>query len=158
MADLIVKKTENDKGIFSNKKFKKGDKIFEFNGSFFTFDQLPTPYNEVEDHYVQIEKDLYMGPSGKEDDFFNHSCNPNSGLKINGKKVFLIAIKNIKKGEEITWDYSTTMDEDEFEMICNCGSKKCRKIIRDFKHLPKYLKQKYIKLGIVPEYNLKYVK
>jgi len=158
MTNLIVKETENDKGIFSNKKFKAGDIILEFQGKFFTFASLPTPYNEVEDHYVQIGEDLYMGPSGREDDFFNHSCDPNDGLKIKDEKVFLIAVKDIKKGEEITWDYSTTMDEDEFEMICNCGSKNCRKIIRDFKHLPKQLRQKYIKLGIVPEYNLKYVK
>lgn len=157
MADLIVKEKENGKGIFSNKEFKKGDKIFEFKGNFFTFDQLPTPYNEVEDHYVQIGKDLYMGPSGGEDDLFNHSCDPNAGLKINGKEVFLIAIKDIEKGEEIVWDYSTTMDEDEFEMACNCGSKNCRKIIKDFKHLPEQLKREYVSLGIVPEYNLKYV-
>jgi len=156
MADLIVKETKNGKGIFINKEFKKDDKIFEFTGQFFSFDQLPTPYNEVEDHYVQIGEDLYMGPSGKEDDFLNHSCEPNSGLKINGKEVFLVAIRDIKKEEEITWDYSTTMDEGEFEMDCNCGSENCRKIIGDFKHLPEKLKQEYIQLGIVPEYNLKY--
>lgn len=158
MVGLITKETKNGKSIFSNKKFRKGEEIFEFKGNFFTFDQLPTPYNEVDDHYVQIGEDLYMGPSGGQDDFFNHSCNPNSGLKINNKKVFLVAIKDIKKDEEIVWDYSTTMDEDEFEMNCNCESKNCRKIIRDFKHLPEELKQKYASLGIVPEYNLKYVK
>jgi len=54
-----------------------------------------------------------MGPSGGVDDFFNHSCDPNAGLQIDGQKVWLVAIKNITQGEEITWDYSTTMDEDD---------------------------------------------
>ena len=149
---LIVKNTKNGKGVFANKKFRSGEIIFEFHGKFFTYEKLPTPYNEVEDHYVQIGKSLYMGPSGGIDDFFNHSCAPNTGLKINGKKVFLIAIEDIMSGDEITWDYSTTMDEDDWEMDCECGSKNCRGRIRDFKYLPQDTRKRYLELGIVPEY------
>lgn len=92
-----------------------------------------------------------MGPSGDTDDFFNHSCAPNAGLKIDGK-VFLIAIQNIANGDEITWDYSTTMDADDWEMDCNCGSKNCRGRIRDFKYIPQDTQKRYLDLGIVPEY------
>ncbi len=154
---LILKKSTNTKGVFANKHFDKGKKIIEFKGKLFTYKKLPYPYNKVEDHYVQISKNLYMGPSKGLDDFINHSCNPNSGLKISGKKAVLIAIKDIKSGEEICWDYSTTMNEDDWEMDCKCGSKNCRKIIRDFKHLPKLLQKKYTKLGIVPKYNISFV-
>lgn len=154
MVNLILKKSKNGNGVFANENVRKNEIITEFRGELFTYRQLPKPYNKVEDHYVQIEKNLYMGPSGNLDDFINHSCNPNSGLVINGKKVILILIKNIKEGEEIRWDYSTTMDEDDWAMKCNCGSKNCRKIIRDFKHIPKKFQQKYIKLGIVPKYIL----
>jgi hypothetical protein len=149
---LVVKNTQNGKGVFADKDFDKGEIILEFRGKFFTYEELPTPYNEVEDHYVQIDKNLYMGPSGNIDDFFNHSCVPNTGLKIDGKKVFLIAVSNIKKGDEITWDYSTTMDEDDWEMDCQCGNKNCRGRIRDFKYLPPDIQKKYSDLGIVPEY------
>ena len=93
------------------------------------------PYDEVEDHYVQIDRNLYMGPSGGADDFFNHSCNPNAGLKIKGRDVFIVAIKNILKGNEVAWDYSTTMDETDWEMTCACGSRNCRHRIRDFRFL-----------------------
>jgi SET domain-containing protein len=158
MNNLIIGQSKNGKAVFTNKNFKKGEKIIEFSGKLFTFEQLPTPYNEVDDHYVQIDKNLYMGPSGGVDDFFNHSCDPKAGLKINNGKVILMAIKNIKKGEEITWDYSTTMDEDGWEMDCMCGHKNCRRIIRDFKYLPKEIQQRYIKLGIVPKYILEKLK
>ena len=151
---FIVKNTENGLGVFANKDFKKGEKIIDFRGNFYTGEELPTPYDEFEDHYLQIGDNLYMGPSGDIDDFFNHSCDPNSGLKINSKKVFLIAIKDIKKGDEITWDYSTTIDEDDWEMDCNCGSKNCRRRIRDFKYLPKNIQKKYLDLKIVPKYIL----
>jgi len=154
MRDLILGQSNNGKAAFANKDFKKGEEIIEFKGKLFTYEQLPTPYDEVEDHYVQIDKNLYIGPSSGVDDFFNHSCNPDSGLKIKGKRVILVAIKDIKKNEEITWDYSTTMDEDDWELDCTCGSKNCRKRIRDFKYLPGEIQQKYIKLGIVPKYIL----
>jgi len=149
---LTVKNTKNGKGVFAKKNFTKGENIFEFHGKFFTFEELPTPYDEVEDHYVQIDKNLYMGPSGHVDDFFNHSCAPNTGLKIDAKKIFLTAISNIKRGDEITWDYSTTMDEDDWEMDCQCDSKDCRGRIRDFKYLPRDIQKRYLDLGIVPEY------
>ncbi len=157
MDSLILKKTRNGKGVFANKNFKKYEQIIQFHGKLLTYEQFPAHYTKMEDYCVQIGKNLYMGPSGRIDDFINHSCNPNSGPKINGKNAFLMAIKNIKKREEITWDYSTTMDEDFWEIACNCRSKNCRKRIGDFKYLTKKLKQKYIKLGIVPRYLLNYI-
>src|SRR3989338_1059759 len=111
--DLIIVRSKSGKGISANRNFKKNEKIIEFHGKLYKGKQLSFSYDEVDDHYVQIGEELYMGPSGGLDDFLNHSCSPNSGLKVAGRKVFLIAIKNIKNGEEITWDYSTTMDEDE---------------------------------------------
>ena len=42
-----------------------------------------------------------MGPSGEVDDFFNHSCDPNAGLKITATKAVLVAIKDIPPGQEI---------------------------------------------------------
>ena len=151
-SSLILKKSKNGQGVFANKNFKKGEKIVEFTGKLLAYEEFPKHYIPLEEHCVQIGRNIYLGPSGGIDDFFNHSCAPNSGLLIKGKKAFLIAIKNIKKGNEIAWDYSTTMDEDCWEIKCSCGSKNCRKKIRDFKYLDKKLQQKYIKLGIVPEY------
>ena len=141
-------------GVFARDRIIKGKKIIDFHGSIIKFEELPTPYKDVEDHYVQIGRYLYMGPSGGTDDFINHSCDPNSGLVINGEKVSLIAIRDIEIGEEIVLDYSTTMNEDDWEMNCDCESPNCRGKIRDFKYLPKQLQKKYARLDIVPDYNL----
>ena len=73
-------------------------------------------------------------------------------------QAILVAIKNIQKGEEITLDYSTTMDEDDWELDCQCPSKNCRKKIRDFKYVPKEVQRRYIILGIVPKYILEHLK
>lgn len=154
---ISIGESRNGKGLFAERLIKKSEKIIAFHGSMFTFYDLPNPYEAVADHYVQIGQEIYMGPSGKEDDLINHSCDPNSGLVIKDRKVYLFAIRDINKGEEITWDYSTTMDEDGWAIDCHCGSANCRREIRDFKYLPIDVKEKYVQLGIVPEYNLKYV-
>ena len=152
---LIIAQTRNGYGVLAGRNFAAGEIICEFRGQLYSRAELPQPYDSVDDHYVQIGDNLYMGPSGEVDDFFNHSCDPNAGLRIDGQKVWLIAIKNIAQGEEITWDYSTTMDEDEWEMECNCGSELCRGKVRDFKYLPTEIQRKYLNLGIVPEYIVK---
>ncbi len=54
--------------------------------------------------------------------FVNHSCQANTKVK-NGCDI---AIKNIKKGEEITADYGK---EISVSFICRCGHKNCRGII-----------------------------
>ena len=156
MPNLIVKKSFVGLGIFAGKNFKLGEKILNFQGKIFDYGLMPNNSDFIKGHFIQIGKSLYLGQSGKEDDYTNHSCNPNAGVKISGKKAWMIAIKNIKKSKEITFDYSTTINEDNFEMECKCNQKNCRKTIKDFKYLPIKTKRKYARLGIVPEYNLKY--
>jgi SET domain-containing protein len=141
----------NGKGVFAQRNFEKDEPIIEFRGELLTHEQLPDPYDPADDHYLQIGKNLYLGPSGGIDDMFNHSCDPNSGVKF-GDKVILVAIKDIYRGEEILFDYSTTLNDEAWEMDCNCGCRNCRGKIRDFKYLPRKVQQKYLNLGIVPDY------
>ncbi len=80
--------------------------------------------------YIQIDDNLYVGHNSKKEFndtevFINHSCNPNTGFKNN---LSVIAIKDIKKGEEIVIDYAMFYDGDQ-NMRCNCGSSNCRKVI-----------------------------
>lgn len=63
---------------------------------------------------------------------YNHSCSPNSrvvtkdGIPI----TFLVASKDIRKGDEITADYSTTfLSRTQAMFDCRCGAKTCRRIV-----------------------------
>ena len=58
--------------------------------------------------------------------YFNHSCEGNLGFDDDGD---FIAIRDITKGEELTYDYALAESNPEFRMLCTCGSKNCRKII-----------------------------
>lgn len=55
----------------------------------------------------------------------NHSCAANTGYK--GLNV--IALKTIEKGEELTLDYSTFLDETAQPFTCKCSSLNCRGLI-----------------------------
>jgi len=52
-------------------------------------------------------------------------------------------MQNIKKGEEITIDYSITEDDPYWKMTCVCGQIECRKVIQSIRFLPKKLFRKY---------------
>lgn len=58
--------------------------------------------------------------------YFNHSCNGNLGFD---KKGNFIAMRNIKKGEELSYDYGLIESNPKFKMRCGCQATNCRIII-----------------------------
>jgi SET domain-containing protein len=54
--------------------------------------------------------------------FINHSCQPNCYTEIVGDTVWIRAARNIKKGEELTYDYNTG-GEAGFPCLCRPGCK-----------------------------------
>ena len=126
-----LKSKIHGRGFFALKPIKRGEVIAIKNGSLLTWNELKGARLR-KDSYLQIGDNLYVGPRTKKEFensmlFINHSCNPNAGIK--GKKT-VTAIRNIKKGEEITVDYVTWCSNDLLSITtCNCGSKICRKKI-----------------------------
>jgi len=89
---------------------------------------------------VQIDEDKFIDSEYHyADDYINHSCNPNIWLNIINMNY--IALRNIKKGEEIARNYLTT-EYDSCDFKCKCSSKSCLKHIRGFKYLTKKQKEK----------------
>jgi SET domain-containing protein len=149
---IYTQESEKGQAVFAKKKFIEGEFIVQFTGKVYSREEYLKLHDPDNNHYIQTGDGIFMGPSGNEDDLINHSCNPNCGLKISEDGVFLYAIRDIERGEEITFDYSTTMDEDHWEMECCCGDSKCRRKIKDFKYLPEDIKRLYVSLGIVPRH------
>lgn len=73
--------------------------------------------------------------------YFNHSCDGNLGFNNHGD---FVAIKNVKKSHELTYDYGLAESNPRFKMLCHCKQKQCRKIItgNDWKD-PKFLKNNF---------------
>lgn len=149
---LTLRSTSKGMGVFATEDINKGTFLLQFQGPIISRSQYTALANYHNNHFLQVDSDLFMGPSGTIDDFINHSCDPNSGVVYSGSKIRLYSIQYISAGEEICFDYSTTMNEDFWEMSCLCGSPFCREHIKDFKHLPQEIQTRYITLGIVPEF------
>jgi hypothetical protein len=70
---------------------------------------------------------------GNEARWINHSCNPNCEIRERRRRIFIHALRNIRTGEELSYDYRLEIDDDvprtkeiEDEAPCYCGSKNCR--------------------------------
>ena len=62
--------------------------------------------------------------------YINHSCKPNARLSIEGISVTILSNTTIKRGDEITIDYSKLIyKNDKFTFTCNCRNTNCRKKI-----------------------------
>ena len=152
------------KGVFAKNKIKKGERICFMEGHVM----------DIYEMMKKVDDDLEEGsdPLGIDDDMYidlnelyrciNHSCNPNAYLR---DKNELVAIRDIKPDEEITYDYSTTMNDNKkliedfggelWNVECNCKSKNCRGIIDQFKTLPKEVREFYIKNKFAPDFILR---
>jgi SET domain-containing protein len=63
-----------------------------------------------------------VGGSGAE--LVNHCCDPNLKARIIGEGIFFYSRRRIRKGEELTVDYS--LRPNHVRILCRCGSSKCR--------------------------------
>ena len=55
----------------------------------------------------------------------NHSCDPNAKTDVIRGKIWIIAGRDIKKGEEITYNYDYEFSEDYKDHPCQCGTARC---------------------------------
>ncbi len=164
MKSYRIKKSKiHGNGLFANKNFKKGELIFGVDIS-----KLPRIKSEDK---LSEEEELHVDYAGRGKYvvgthpyvYINHSCNPNVLVKhetIARSKFY--AIRNIKKGEQFTYDYGVNaMDQIDKELWkwktkCKCGSKNCRSTLstcflkqpleiqrKYYKYLPPSLKRKY---------------
>ena len=141
IKDVIVKDAgKKGRGVFALKAFKKGGFVFRSlrgkiihkkDRSKLTKDDI-IHLNEIDYNTWEI-----MRSPGR---FVNHSCDPNTLQK----GVSFYAIKNIKKGEEITGEYRINAF-DKYKWRCYCGSKNCKKwIVSDFFDIDPKLQKKYL--------------
>lgn len=140
------------KAVYAAQAFGEGDLITRFRGRRLPADKVPSFMHGTADRFVQVTPDHYMGPSGGIDDLINHSCQPNAGLRFTTAGVFLIAIRPIAPGDEITWDYSTTLSGANWHMICRCQSVGCRRVIGNFETLSPERQEYYRARNLVAPY------
>ena len=126
-----IKKSKIDnRGLYAATNIKKNTKIIEYKGKIITVKETET--NPKFDN----DKAIYLFNLNKKYDLdgdfkyntarlINHSCDPNCEVDGVGLKLWIYAIKDIEKNEELTYDYGFSFDKDYKDFPCRCGAKKC---------------------------------
>lgn len=131
-------------GLFAGRNFRQGEQLFRFTGPVINLADAIAK-GDTEGNALQISSTTYIDlePPGV---FANHACDPNAGIR---NSVEAHALRDILQGEEVRFDYSTTMSERRWTMTCRCGTSECRGTVGDFHELPYSIQKRYLGLGIV---------
>ena len=132
-------KGKTSKGIFAKDDIKEGEIVLIMGGYILSIEDENNLDGIVADKPIEISENFSIGPRKPSDlprmpqHYINHGCDPNVGF---GGQIFMIAMRNIKKDEEIVYDYAMVMCSNEdsnsyFKIKCLCGSKKCRGYITE---------------------------
>ena len=113
-------------GLFAEQPIKEGDFILEYTGK-------KISAAEAEDHpgLYLFEVDENWTLDGDTPDnlakYINHSCDPNCEAEVEDGHIFLNAVKDIAKGEELTFDYDEEYYAEFIRPVgCRCSAKKHR--------------------------------
>lgn len=127
-------------GVRTQQAIKSGDFILEYVGEVVSErefkSRMATRYANDTHHYcLHLDGGLVidghrMGGDGR---FVNHSCEPNCEMQkwsvLGLPRMALFASRDIKPGEELTYDYNFALFNPSEGQQCRCGSNVCRGVI-----------------------------
>ena len=121
---------KNGKGLYAARDIKEGTKIIDYIGNIITIkesDENPKFDNKKPIYLFNLNNryDLDGDVSRNTARLINHSCSNNCDYEGKGLRIWITAIKDIKKGEELTCDYGFSYDSDYREFPCKCESMNC---------------------------------
>ncbi len=131
------------RGVYAIAPIKKGTRVLEYLGERISHGEADSRYEKKGDDdghtflFIASNRTVIdAGVDGNDARFINHSCAPNCETVIENSRVFIDAIRNIKPGEELGYDYQLTWEstDDPAELAlyaCRCGAKKCRGTMLD---------------------------
>lgn len=148
---LALRDTPRGKSLYSRTGHAAGEALLEHFGPRASF---AIGAEVAPDHVMEVGENEVFLPSGALDDFVNHSCQPNCRLDYqSGGRVFLVALRDIVPGEELSFDYATTTTRDGIAAFpgwrfnCLCGSKECRGQVSCAEELPADRLRYYLQIG-----------
>lgn len=126
----VAKSKIAGKGAYALQRIPARKKIGDLGGVIITMKEaMKLIRNQAVINMVELEDDLALNASANPNDmrFINHSCEPNTYLRVMKNRVEFYALRTIQKGEELSCDYGETHHEGT--LPCKCGAKKCRGFI-----------------------------
>lgn len=100
--DIRVKKTRSGLGLVSFSLIKKGETLIEYIGHRVSANEAPT-----NKYIFNVNKaiDIDGSPRFNKARYINHACRPNCEAVNRDDRIFIVAKRTIKAGEELLYDY-----------------------------------------------------
>ena len=126
------------RGAFALRRIRKGTRVTEYLGEHVSHEEADRRYedrDERDNHTFLFILDartvIDAGVGGTDARYMNHCCDPNCEAVIEGKRVFIEAIRTIEPGEELNYDYQLGRSADDPPDVdeiyaCRCGAPNCR--------------------------------
>ena len=140
----VVKRSKiHGRGVYAARRIRSGTRIIEYVGDRISHEEADSRYEMKADDdghtfLFVVDDDLCIdaGVGGNPARFINHKCDANCETIIEGRRVFIEAIRTIQPGEELGYDYQLTWestdDPDELALYaCRCGAANCRGTMLD---------------------------
>ena len=131
----VGKSPVHGRGVFATAPIRKHARVIEYTGRRILWSDVPEDLDGSRTYYFGLDDEKkVIDPTvgGNEARWINHSCGPNcEAIEDSRGRVFIEALRNIRAGEELFYDYRLVIDvprtkEIEQESICHCGSPNCR--------------------------------
>jgi SET domain-containing protein len=125
-------------GVFAKRKIPQGSRIIEYLGKRIPISKFVVQLSEgkpINMYAFRVSNGTIIdgGQNGNDARFFNHSCEPNCEAFVFDDRAYLYAMRDIVRGEELTFDYKLQSPierkptkQDKEMNACYCGSDNCR--------------------------------
>ncbi len=123
---LIIRSSDiHAAGCYTTTPIKKGTRVVEYTGTVVSNAEGDALYKDKDYTYLfALDGGTHMVDGYGMAMYINHSCEPNCETDQIDGKIWIIALRNIEGGEELTYDYN--LFDGEGEAPCHCGARRCR--------------------------------
>ena len=120
---VAVKRSFAGLGLFATRPYRKGEQVIEYVGREISEAEA---YSSKSKYLFEITKKRTIDgkPAWNIAGYINHSCRPNCEPEVRKGRVFIEAKKNIKPGEEFTYDYGKEYFDEHIKPF-GCRCEKC---------------------------------
>jgi len=126
------------RGVFASRRIRAGDLILEYLGEHITYEQacedLAARDDDSHHTFLFSLEDGNMidgGRDGNDARYINHCCEPNCEAREENNRIFIHALRDITRGEELNFDYGLVLEARYTSALkrayaCHCGKPGCR--------------------------------
>ena len=117
-------------GMFAAADIPAGTRLIQYKGKLLTHAESDELYGDGADTghtFLFSLNDDYVidaNQQGNSARWINHGCAPNCEAWVEGRRIFLYALRDIPQGEELTYDYGFDVDCYQ-DHPCRCGAPGC---------------------------------